>query len=260
MIDNNNDKISYYFGDSFIGIFKIVKNRSVRVMKFKAKTAKGISKDNDEDKKIIIDTVGMNVKNIKCLVFNFGSVDVHFSFFHLLIKHNFEIKYKDIYKAIAKNYVKFIKNINVSNEIKIIILPCYSPIKDKYVVPSLIAYSIISEEDAINHPKINNFTSIKCRNKIVKYFNKKVKHYASKYNIACIDINKKISTNGIVDDKYRDISKYNIHLVWETTIVEYIDSLNNCGINEKLIDFSQYDKYLLDKKRQLAQLHEKNKM
>jgi hypothetical protein len=202
---------------------------------------------------MIKNIINVNNGNIKCLIFNFGSVDVHFSFFYLLVNNNYKINYKDIYKKIALSYVNFIFNLKCDNNKKIIICPYYSPIKSKNVIPSLISYGIINK-DKINHNILKNFVSREMRNTIVDYFNSKIKKYASKYKIRVIDINPIISTNGYIHKQYIDISTYNIHLVWETLIFNYIHLLNNCGVKENIIDLSQYDKYLKSKTTTLNNL------
>ena len=233
-----------FFGSSFVSMFKLLQSDDIKVYKITEKKAKGISKIDDLDGKMIKDLLHENKKNIKCVVFNFGSVDVHFSFFYLLVNNNYKINYKDIYDKIAFAYVNFIHNLNCNN--KIIICPYYSPIKSKNVIPSLLAYGII-DKDKINQKMLKDFVSREVRNKIVDYFNSKIKIYASKYKIRVIDINPIISSNGYINKKYIDISDYNIHLVWETLIFNYIDLLNNCGVKEDIIDLSQYDKYLKSK-------------
>jgi hypothetical protein len=241
-----------YLGDSFINIFKLIQNRDIVVKKFKGKTAKGISKNDDSDGKSIIDTVNRNINNINCIIFNFGSVDVHFSYFHLLEKNNYKIKYKKIYKSIAKKYMKYIDSVSKNKNIKkIAICPYYSPIKDEYLIASLHKYAAITPN--ADETKLSKYISRERRNKIVDYFNSKINYYGEKYGIKVLNINDNISKNGIIDEKFVDISNSNIHLVYEKLIVEYIKLLNKCGVKEELIDYSQYDEYLIYKNNKMKE-------
>jgi hypothetical protein len=241
-----------YFGSSFVNIFTLVKNDDMFVKKFRAKSAKGISKKGDDDGETIRHMVKKYKNEIECLVFNFGSVDVNFSYFYLLEKNDYEIKYKSVFKKIAKYYVKFVNNIDLENSKKTIICPYYSPIEDKYVLTSLQSYGVVSEN--VDFQKMKKYLRRRRRNKVVDYFNSKLKHYANKYNITTIDINKDISENGIIKDKYIDISKLNIHLVYEELIKNYVDKMNKCGVHEDMIDFTQYDEYLKKKKEELKDI------
>ena len=69
------------FGDSFIGAFNLIESKNLKIYKFKGKTIKGLSKQEDKDRKKIINIVNQN-KNIKCIVFNFGQVDLYFSYYY----------------------------------------------------------------------------------------------------------------------------------------------------------------------------------
>ena len=132
---------TYIFGDSFIGPFKLIDNNNLHIYKFKGATMKGITKQDNENRIKILDIINKN-KNIKCMIFNFGQVDLYFSYYYdKYIKNK-----KFMMKSIIKKYVEFISSIKCYNCNKII-LPVYpSTIKDKYVFDSLLNYGILSED------------------------------------------------------------------------------------------------------------------
>ena len=71
------------FGDSFIGPFKLLDDNNLKVYKFKGATMKGIGKKNNKNAITINNTVKKNKNKINCLMFNFGQVDLHFSFYYV---------------------------------------------------------------------------------------------------------------------------------------------------------------------------------
>ena len=68
------------FGDSFIGPFNLLADKNLRIYKFSGKTMKGITKKENKDREKIVNLVNNN-KNTKCLIFNFGQVDLYFSYY-----------------------------------------------------------------------------------------------------------------------------------------------------------------------------------
>ena len=75
--------VSLYFGDSFIGIFKLIDDPNNHIHKYKGATMKGLLKEDNENRINIIKTIN-SYKNINCCIFSFGQVDLHFSYYVLL--------------------------------------------------------------------------------------------------------------------------------------------------------------------------------
>lgn len=129
------------FGDSFVGLFTLIKDDNLLVYKFKGTTIKSLTKNNNENRKKIIKVIN-NHNNIKCMLFNFGNVDLFFRFYYNKIVKNKEI---DI-NSFIKEYVEFISKLECNNYKKIILQVYPSTIKDEHVFDCLITYGILSKK------------------------------------------------------------------------------------------------------------------
>ena len=121
------------FGDSFIGPFKLIKDKNIKIFKYKGATMKGITKINNENRLDILNQIKNN-KKPKCIIFNFGQVDLYFSYYYkkFVEKKNF------IMKSSINNYVEFIKNLNCNDCNKIIINVYPTTLDDEYVFKALL--------------------------------------------------------------------------------------------------------------------------
>ena len=72
---------TFIFGDSFIGPFKLVDDSKIRIYKFTGATMKGITKKEHKNRKKIINILSKN-PNPKCIIFNFGQVDLYLSYYY----------------------------------------------------------------------------------------------------------------------------------------------------------------------------------
>ena len=83
-----------FFGDSFIKLFGLLNDysdsvlktpHSIEVQKYKAASAKGLCREGNDNRAKILRTMGQirrnAYENLDRLVFCFGSVDVHMSFY-----------------------------------------------------------------------------------------------------------------------------------------------------------------------------------
>lgn len=245
---------TYIFGDSFTGCFTLVKNPAIKIKKYKGATIKGLTKETNDNRKSIIDTI-KNAKNINCLIFNFGNVDVHMSFYYKLIYFNEMIDYKDM----VKKYVEFINNIKCNCN-KIVIGVYQSPLKVKNVIESLYKYGVIKDtgdkaQNTKNEEKIKPYIKLEKIYKRFKIFNDLLEKECKKYNIQYEDIDYLIRNKNnkmVLDDKFIDISQYNIHLRWKPLIKIWVSRLNKCGISGRcLVDIEKEEKRYLEHKTEL---------
>ena len=70
-----------FFGDSFVRIFTLIGNPEIGVKAFKGATAKGLTKEKNENRQEIIETLGAR-PGTQCAIFVFGNVDVHMSYYY----------------------------------------------------------------------------------------------------------------------------------------------------------------------------------
>ena len=223
-----------YFGDSFIGMFKLIKN--IQVYKFAGGTSRGLTKTTNENRQKIIEI--LKHKNPSCIVFQFGNVDLHFTYPYKIL-NGYSVDIETFINERIFEYVKFIDSLHAKT--KIILCPYYSTISDQDLIASLQKYEI-----PIFQKTIPKSLTMKNRKKLVDMYNHKLKQESLKYeNIYVIDINQDISKNGIIKDEYttRKIDKLNIHLVWETTIKLYIKYLKNCGLNKENFKIDENKSY-----------------
>lgn len=87
-------------GDSFIGPFNLIEDDNMYIYKFSGKSMKGITKKEDKDREKIVSLVNNN-KNIKCLIFNFGQVDLYFSYYYKKFIKNEKFMMTSIIKKIC---------------------------------------------------------------------------------------------------------------------------------------------------------------
>lgn len=220
------------FGDSFIGPFSLIKDNNLKLYKFKGATMKGIGKYDNENRKKIIDTINKN-KNINCIIFNFGQVDLYFSYYY----NKFINKKKFMMTSIIKKYVEFINSLNCNNCNKIIFAVYPSPIIDENVFNVLLSYGILSNN---NVNSISNSDKKKVSNYIFRYnmylkFNNLLQKYCKLHKINFIKLDSfLLNKNKKIKSKFIDpISKFNIHLLWEPIIPVILSQILCCNIEKK---------------------------
>jgi hypothetical protein len=138
----------YIFGDSFIGPFKLFQDNNLKIHKFTGATAKGLLKQNNPNRQKIISLLTNN-KDISCAIFNFGQVDIYFSYFY----KKYVKKERFMMDSLAKKYIEFIKSINCNNCQKIV-MAIYPPVvEDKYMLDSLVHYNILTKDMVASIPQ-----------------------------------------------------------------------------------------------------------
>jgi hypothetical protein len=262
------------FGDSFIGPFTLLKDNRYIITKFKGGTLKGIIKQNNENHIKMMKIINKYKNNIGGIIFFFGSVDIHFSYYYNnLFKKEKNNSISEIKQVIKKYYSMILKISNKFNNIKITIInPFINPIdKDfKLNVWQLLNYRIITHNDLnIQNMKIIN-NNIKNANKFFfKYSEilyKTFKLNNSNNNIKYINFNKETITNinnplkAKIKKEYKDYSKTNIHLLYKPVLLLFLNKIlypiYNIKYNKKQIDyFLKYEnKYIKQKHEEIMKL------
>ncbi len=204
------------FGDSFIGPFTLINDNHLKIFKYKGATMKGITKDDNDNRKNIIKNVN-KYNNINCIIFNFGQVDLFFSYYYT----KFVQKKNIMISSIIKKYVQFIHSLNCNNCKKIIFSIYPSVIDDKYVFDTLYYYGILSK-DIINSISDNDkqkLSNHKFRFNLYSKFNHLLQKYSNIYNINFINFDSHLLNkyNKVKPLFIDPVSKLNIHLLWATT-------------------------------------------
>lgn len=127
------DALTLMFGDSFVGMFKLFDDTprpTIRVRVFKGATASGLGKaDNDNAKTVQQLLRQIEPGRVRALIFCFGQVDVHLTFYHHLLQdppQELEVA------RIAHNYVNFARSVgsNVHHDCPRFVLAVYpSPVE-----------------------------------------------------------------------------------------------------------------------------------
>ena len=82
-----------FFGDSFVGCFSLLPPKPNLILKkFKGATAKGLTRDTNENRQFVLGTVARLYEKrarrpVNQAVFVFGNVDVHMSYYYCRCHH-----------------------------------------------------------------------------------------------------------------------------------------------------------------------------
>jgi hypothetical protein len=240
-------------GDSFIGPFNLLDDKNIHIYKFTGKTMKGITEKTNANREKIVNLVNNNI-NTKCLIFNFGQVDLYFSYYYKkFIKNE-----KFIMATMIKKYVEFINSLDCKNCNKIILAVYPTVLEDKNVFNSLLHYGILSNDDIISIKKkdIEKTSNFNFRYNMYKKFNNLLEKYCKIYNINYVNYD-----DVLLDKKTRKINKkfvnpatdVSIHLLWEPLIPLLVDKIKKCNIEIKYkINLENSLKNYIIEKKQLV--------
>ena len=243
---------SIIFGDSFIGPFKLLKDKKLKIYKFKGATLKGITKLENKNRKKI-ETVVSNSNNIRCLIFIFGQVDLYFSYYYAKFIQNKRF----LMEGMIKKYVEFISNLKCKQCNKLIFGIFPNPIKDKHIFNTLLSYNILPENliNSIDKKEKDRLSLHNFRFKMYIKFNKIIEKYCNIYNIKYINFDDVLlnKNNRVKDEFIIKESIYNIHLLWEPLIPIILQKINLCGLKKEYINNinKSLNKYLNNKKREI---------
>lgn len=243
--------INAIFGDSFIGPFTLLKDKSLYIYKYKGASLKGITKDDNKNRKHI--EFVLNKYKYNCVLFNFGQVDINFSFFYdeYVQKKDFD------YKTAIEEYVKFIKNLDCQGCTKAIINVFPIAIKEGDFIKSLKAYKIIESDDIpANIIKKYNY---EYRWKLYLEYSSYLKQMCIKYGVYFIDMNKDLVWGKKVKkDFVNPVSFYNIHLNWEPLIPLIEKYFQGCGIKNYSKE-NNFNKYIENKAKEIDEIKKDEK-
>ena len=249
-----------FFGDSFIKLFGLLNDYSdsvlkapqkVEVQKYKAASAKGLCRDGNENRSKILKTIetvrrqnelrnNKNYQNLERLVFCFGSVDVHMSYYFKKYAQQQPLSDDDL-REIATNYVDFVASLETTNDsdttnkplTKLIVGIYPSPLCDKDVGASLLAYGSLENEEQVSAVNDSDDKNIEVRQARVDLFNQALRERCDFHNtqegkcngiMEYWDVRDELLTQDEtnerpkVKDAYKDVSDLNIHLIHETVL------------------------------------------
>lgn len=148
--------------------------------------------------------------SVERLVFVFGSVDVHLSFYYMKY-----VKQQDIdLESIAEKYVDFVADLPTDpSVVKTVVGVYFSPLEDADVGPSLHSYGSLTEEQAALVSESDD-AHLKNRQQRVMLFNRVLKKRCAERNVDYCDINTEMTDSEtlVIKDAYKDVSNHNIHI------------------------------------------------
>lgn len=227
-----------FFGDSFVRMFGLIEHRNLSVRAFKGATAKGLGRIGNANRDSIIRIVRAT-PSLERLIFLFGSVDVHLSYYYK--KYTKEEGEIDLEK-IATDYVDFASSLPVQEHVTRTIVGIYpSPLDDQAVASSLAFMGTIAEE-LIPVVSAANDSKLVSRQERVLRFNQALLKRCQERGLDYMDAYDDLidTQSNTIKDIYRDVSDYNIHIVWETTMLLWLEKFPwlkayiACGFEDKL--------------------------
>jgi len=214
--ESRQEEVSF-FGDSFVRLFSLVKNRGLRVRAYKGATAKGLTKGDNSNRKDILKQLRRRPNTTRA-VFVFGNVDVQMSYY--FCKYARSPPEMIDFDAIAKDYVDFVASLPISEAIVVGVYP--SPLVDDEVVASLGNYGILNDDQQATVEAAD--VLLNARQTRVQYFNSRLAFYCAQRGVTYVDLfNEMTDETNALKPQYRDISSRNIHVVWETTLLLWLE-------------------------------------
>jgi hypothetical protein len=248
---------AYYFpkkllivGDSFIRSLDLSVKLSGFLKVFTGHTAHGLIRKHENGVfEFIDDFITQEHVDLNCIIFNFGNVDMHLSYYYKLSKflktntyidiHNFDINNynKQFVYELCDNYYNFLKLYHTIKTV-IVICPYYSPIDiihmndilERYVFTDrVIPNNLLSPIDFSS--KILSFNN---RKNLIDLFCTRITELLAPYNnYQVININHKLinETNTSIKDEYKLEDMCDIHLHWYP-IYSTLKDLIPCDISK----------------------------
>ena len=212
-----------FFGDSFVRLFGLIERPDVYVRGFKGASAKGLGREGNENRDTIRNFVeGPSGRHLERLVFVFGSVDVHLSYYYMKYVKGKDIDLNDI----AEKYVDYIADLPTADARvrKIIVGVYFSPLADADVGPSLASYGSLTEEQAALVSQSHDAELCNRQQRVIA-FNHAVRKRCEEKAVQYEDVNDEMADSETYEIKeaYKDVSNHNIHIVWETTLLLWLD-------------------------------------
>ena len=216
------------FGDSFLLPFTLVKDKKLSITTCGGATMKGLSKPDNPNRKRIINVLEQR-KNIKCMVFSFGQVDLFFSYYYTKYVTFSEFNIEDI----IKKYVEFVASLPCDCR-KYIFAIYPSPVKDKDIFDGLVIYKILTKQqlDDIDETEKQREATFQVRYKMHQAANKLLGKYCKLHHIHFVNMeNELLNKDHTLKAKfYSSVNIYNIHLLWEPLIPIILDKIKYCDL------------------------------
>lgn len=246
--------MNLFIGSSSIGVFKLFKDPSYRVLKVKGGTAKGLNTNDNGIK--LLETITSIKKPINSIVLHFGEVDINFSYFYKYCQNNDHkyIDYKEFCDNVYNSYIKFIEKLYKVVKCKYIIIKGLypNPVSNVNKVLQLLNYGIINADE---NCLVKSTLNTKFQESMRKYYNNLLHQYCTRQNklkhtktyFFYYDLDKYIIHHHIINTKFIDVSELNLHLLWEPMVYYHISILNkyNGLSKDKLINIEkEQEKYL----------------
>lgn len=271
------------FGDSFIGPFRLIKDKRYVITKFKGGTLKGIIKPSNPNHIKMKQIINKYRNNIDGIIFFFGSVDIHFSYYYNNLNNKSDNnsitnikKTLNIYKTMIEDIkLKLHKNAKI-----VVINPFINPVDKtfKLVISQLLNYHIISHNDlSIDNMKKINSIKDNANAFFLKYSELMAKTFIdnnSENNIKYINFNNQTINNinnvkkAHIKPEYKDFGITNIHLLYKPTLYLFINKIlgpiysikySQKQINYFLKDENEYIKQKLASIKELIDRTDKEK-
>jgi hypothetical protein len=181
---------------------------------------------------------------VDTIVFHFGGKDVNFRYYYetysneckkkrLLDGNNTIESLNDVWRKsvcdVTERYVATIVELcsRKYRHCRLVVVGAYpTPIHDDSLNKSLVAYGVVGPEVIVNI--CDNHLDVRMSR--IKMWNTCLKDSCNKHTILYDDVFEKLlAANGdssaprlILDDEYRDVSDFNIHIVWEKVLPVWI--------------------------------------
>ena len=208
------------FGDSFSRIFSLVRHAEIGIKPYKGGSAKGLTKPGNTNREDIAKTLAQR-PGTHTAVFVFGSVDVHMSYYYC--KYGREPPEEIDLEAIARAYVAFVAGLPGPAQRLVVGAYPSSLIEAESVPKSVAAYGVLSEAQAARVDLAD--CSLAARQGRTRAFNAALRAACAEHAaVDFVDICDELLDPATLQLRpaYLDISTCNIHVVWETTILLWL--------------------------------------
>ena len=213
----SNDGLTLFFGDSFVRMFGLIDHPDLKVVGFKGASAKGLTREANENRLTMLRRIQQSKPDR--VVLCFGSVDVHLSYY--FTKYVKDDSPTIDLKAVADAYVDFAASLPVKNIHVIGVYP--SPLAPHNVRQSLMNYGIIQQDTILSEEDL----AVEGRQNRVREFNESLKAACLRHGLSFESIYDDVldpDTN-LLKPCFQDVAECNVHIVWETTILVWLDRL-----------------------------------
>ena len=215
----------FFFGDSFVRLFGLVRHPEVSVHAFKGATCRGLGKRGNENREEIMRRLATRPEANKVAMFVFGNVDVHFSYYYSL--HGKAVPQRIDFEGIARDYVEFIAALPGGAALRRGVVATYpsSLVDDAKVPLCLSTYGVLTEEQTQGIDPQD--CTLAARQSRVQEFNRHLERCCREKGVEYHDLFDELvdAETAVLKPEYLDISDLNIHVIWETTLLLWLRRL-----------------------------------